>query len=167
VCIKHGATWTKKRCCSDGCTNQAQKGGVCIKHGSKVERCSSDGCTNKVIKGGVCVKHGAEVKRCSSDGCTNKVIKGGVCVRHGAKRKRCSSDGCTNQAKRRGVCRRHGAYHNPNDESTAFTSCFGSEFEKTTVTHPNQRDSGSSSNQGSLPAEVVLCGVITENYDEV
>ncbi len=58
------------------------------------------------------------------------------------------------------------AYHNPNDESTV-TSCFGSEFEKTTTTHPNQRNSESSSNQGSLPTEVVLCRVIAENYDEV
>ena len=60
-----------------------------------------------------------------------------------------------------GVCRRHGAYRNPNDE-------FTSEFEKTTATHPTQRDSGSSSNQGcSPPTEVVLCGVIAENYEEV
>ena len=56
---------------------------------------------------------------------------------------------------------------NPNDESTAFTSYFGSEFDKTTVTHPGQRVEGSSSNQDSLPAEVFLCGVITENYEEV
>ena len=89
-------------------------------------------------------------------------------MRHGAKQKlkRCSSDGCTNQVVKRGVCRRHGAYRNPTDESTAFASCFGSEFDKTTVTHPNQRGSDSSSNQGSLPAEV-LCGVIAENYEEV
>ncbi len=113
------------------------------------------------------MRHGAKVKRCSSDGCTNGVIKGGVCKKHGAKVKRCSKEGCTNQAKRRGVCIRHGAYRNPNDESTAVTSCFGSEFDKTTVTHPNQRGSGSSSNQGSLPAEVILRGVIAENYEEV
>jgi hypothetical protein len=89
-----------------------------------------------------------------------------VCVRHGAKLKRCSSDGCTNKAQKGGVCWRHGANRNPNDESTAFTSCFGSEFEKTTVTQPNQRNSDSSSNQGSLPAEV-FCGTIAENYEEV
>ncbi len=88
-------------------------------------------------------------------------------MKHGAKLKRCSSAGCTNQAQRGGVCRRHGAYRNPNDESTAFTSCFGSEFDKTTVTHPNQRGSGSLSNQGSLPAEVFLCGAISERYEEV
>jgi hypothetical protein len=143
---------------------------VCIKHGAKVERCSSDGCANKAVKGGVCVKHGAKVKRCSSDGCTNQAIKGGVCIKHGAKyiRKRCSSEGCTNIVVKGGVCWRHGANRDPNDESTAFASCVGSEFEKTTVTHHSyQRDSGSSSNQGSLPAEVVLCGMIAENYEEV
>ena len=158
-----------ERCSSDGCTNQAQKGGVCIRHGAKVKQCSSDGCTNQAQNGGLCIKHGAKwtKKRCSSDGCTNKAVKGGVCKRHGAKVKRCSSDGCTNQAKRGGVCWRHGANLNHNDESTAFASCFGSEFEKTTVTHPSQRNSGSSSNQGSFPAEIVLCGVIAENYEEV
>ena len=43
-----------------------------------------------------------------------------------------------------------------------FASCFGSDVEKTTVTHPYQRNSGSS-DQGSLPA-AVLCGVIAEDY---
>jgi hypothetical protein len=86
-------------------------------------------------------------------------------VKHGAKVE--YSDGCMNISLKGGVCWRHGANRNPNDESTAFASCFGSEFEKTTVTHPGQLDSGSSSNQGSFPAEVVLCGVIAENYEEV
>jgi hydroxymethylpyrimidine/phosphomethylpyrimidine kinase len=115
----------------------------------------------------VCIKHGAKRKSCSSEGCTNIVIKGGVCWRHGAKKKLCSSEGCTNIVVKGGVCKRHGACRNPNDESTAFASCFGSEFEKTTVTHPSQRNSDSSSNQGSLPVEIVLCGVIAENYEEV
>ncbi len=41
------------------------KGGVCIKHGAEKKekkRCSSEGCTNQVQKGGVCKKHGATVK---------------------------------------------------------------------------------------------------------
>ncbi len=88
-------------------------------------------------------------------------------MKHGEKFKRCSSDGCSNYSKKGGVCIKHGAYRNPNDESTAFASCFGSEFEKTTVTYPNQRNSGTLSNKGSLPAEVVVCGVITEDYEEV
>jgi hypothetical protein len=91
----------------------------------------------------VCIRHGADIKRCGVQGCTNHIVKGGLCIRHGAKitRKRCSSEGCTNQAKKGGVCRRHGAYSNSHDESTAFTSCVGSEFDKTTLTHPNQRTS--------------------------
>ena len=30
-----------------------------MRHGAKVKRCSSDGCNNQVQKGGVCIKHGA------------------------------------------------------------------------------------------------------------
>ncbi len=89
-------------------------------------------------------------------------------MKHRAKVERCSSEGCTNQVVKKGVCRRHGEKCNPNDESTAFASCFETEYEKTTVTHPSQRNSGSSSNQGSFPpTEVVVCGVIAGNYQEV
>jgi hypothetical protein len=92
-----------------------------------------------------------------------------VCIKHGAKVKvkLCSVDGCTNQAKRAGVCKRHVANCNPNDESTAFASCYGSEFEKTTATLPNRRNPAASIDQGSLPEEVVVCGVVTEHYEEV
>ena len=65
------------------------------------------------------------------------------------------------------MCRRHGAYRNPADESTAFTSCFGSEFDKTTLTHPNQRIPAASATQDSIPEQVVVCGVIAENLVEV
>ena len=107
VCKRHGAK--VKRCSSEGCTNLAQNGGVCVKHGAKVKRCSSEGCTNIALKGGMCMRHGAKVKRCSSVGCTNNAQNGGVCIRHGAKVKRCSSEGCTNNAQNGGVCIRHGA----------------------------------------------------------
>jgi hypothetical protein len=50
------------------------------------------------------------------------------------------------------VCRRHGAYRNNHDESTALTSCFGSEFDK---------------NQVSVPVEVAVCVVIANNQVEV
>jgi hypothetical protein len=111
VCIKHGAKIERKLCSSEGCTNIAVKGGVCKKHGALVERkrCSSKGCTNKVVQGGVCMKHGAKVKLCSIEGCTKYAKKGGVCTKHGAKVKRCSSEGCTNQARKGGVCVKHGA----------------------------------------------------------
>eukprot|EP00985_Skeletonema_marinoi_P028339 scaffold24583_cov72-Skeletonema_marinoi.AAC.2 len=53
-----------KLCSSEGCTNYAQKGGVCCscRHGAKVEvkKCSSEGCANQVKRGGVCIKHGAQ-----------------------------------------------------------------------------------------------------------
>jgi hypothetical protein len=71
------------------------------------------------------------------------------------------------QVVKTGLWRRYGAYRNPNDdESTAFASCLGSEFDKTTVTHPSQCDSSSSSNQRNF-AEVGLCEVIAENNEEV
>ena len=117
----------------------------------------------------MCIRHGAKAKLCGAEGCTNLAQKGGVCIKHGAKVevKKCSSEGCTNQVRRGGVCRRHGANRNLTDESTAFASCFGSEFEKTTATYPNQGNVSASMIQDSLPAEVVVCGVITENNEEV
>eukprot|EP00984_Skeletonema_dohrnii_P023595 scaffold12683_cov144-Skeletonema_dohrnii-CCMP3373.AAC.6 len=111
VCKRHGAK--KKACSVDDCTNQSISGGVCVRHGAKVEYklCSVEGCASKAQKGGVCWRHGAKVcKLCSVEGCTNQVVKGGLCIRHGAQKKRCSVDGCTNQRRRRGVCTRHGAY---------------------------------------------------------
>ena len=67
--------YDRKICSADGCTNIAKKGGMCNRHGAKVEykRRSSHGCTNQAKKGGVCIKHGAkvEVNRCRSEGCTN------------------------------------------------------------------------------------------------
>ena len=76
----------------------------------KMKRCSHDGCTNQEQKGGVCMTHGAKVKKCIFEGCTKYAQKGGVCVTHGAKRerKRCSFEGCTNQSKKGGVCWTHG-----------------------------------------------------------
>ena len=112
ACTTPGTVKQKRKkyyCSADGCTNQAQEGGVCTRHGAKKKRCSIEGCANNVINGGVCIRHGAKVKRCSSEGCTNQVVKGGVCIRHGATVKRCSSEGCTNQAQKRGMCWRHGA----------------------------------------------------------
>eukprot|EP00986_Skeletonema_menzelii_P008030 scaffold3256_cov120-Skeletonema_menzelii.AAC.2 len=48
---------------------------------ASANRCGSEGCTNQVQNGGACIKHGAKIKRklCSSDG--NR-----VCIRHGTKR---------------------------------------------------------------------------------
>jgi len=110
----------KKRCSTEGCTHQAVKGGVCVRHGAKAKRCSNEGCTNVVVQGGVCIRHGAKVKRCSNEGCTNQVQNGGVCFRHGAKVKkftrsdgnRCSFEGgCINRVGQRGgLCSNHSAH---------------------------------------------------------
>ena len=78
-----------------------------------------------------------------------------------------AAEGCTNQSKRAGVCQRHGAYRNPHEESTAFTSCFGSEFDKTSLTHPNHGTSTASASQVSVPEEVAVCVVIANNHAEV
>ena len=93
-------------------------------------------------------------------------------MKHGAKVKLCSIEGCTKYAQKGGVCRRHGA-NNPHEESTAFTSWFGSEFEKTTATtahpsRPQRASTGSTSNNG-LPEVVVCanCNIAAENYEEV
>ena len=88
---KKRGDWRKyaKTCTAVGCTNQAQNGGVCIKHGAKVKVCSVEGCKNIAKKGGVCIRHGAKVK---------------------VKRYTCNVEGCTSQARKRGLCRRHGAY---------------------------------------------------------
>jgi len=88
-------------------------------------------------------------------------------VKHGAKLKLCRIEGCTNKVQKRGVCWRHGAKRNPNDESTAFASCFGSGFEDTTAPYPSQLNPAASVNQGSLPEEVVVCGVVAEHFEEV
>ena len=52
----------KKKCSSEGCSNQAISGGVCIKHGAVVtsirKTCSVEGCTTKIRSHGVCTKHG-------------------------------------------------------------------------------------------------------------
>ena len=87
ICVKHGATQTRKNCSREGCTSYAVQGGVCIAHGAKSvhPKCSREGCSNTVVNGGVCVSHGAKRKMCSCEGCTNQAWRGGVCKGHGAK----------------------------------------------------------------------------------
>ena len=36
-------------------------------HRSKVKLCNSEGCTNYAQRGGVCMKHGVKVKICGKD----------------------------------------------------------------------------------------------------
>lgn len=103
----------RPRCSKQGCTNQVQQGGLCIRHGAKVKMCTASGCTKLAQQGGLCIKHGASVKLCSWGDCGKLAQRGGVCYSHGAKARKCSSEGCMNNAKRRGLCKRHGAYRDP------------------------------------------------------
>ena len=101
----------RKLCSVDVCTNIAQKGGVCIRHGAKITHklCSKEECNNIAVRGGLCRKHGAKVKLCSSEGCTTQARPGfEVCIKHGAKVKICSEEGCTSQVRQGGVCYKHG-----------------------------------------------------------
>jgi len=99
----------RKRCSAEGCTNAAQKAGVCRTHGAprSSRRCSHEGCTNQIQSEGVCYRHGAKYKLCSIEGCRNKIQQGGLCCKHGAKVKKCSHEGCENNAAKRGHCQRH------------------------------------------------------------
>ncbi len=50
----------------------------------------------------------------------------------------------------------------------AFTSLFGSELDKTTLTHPNHRSLAAFVTRVSVPEQVVVCEVVTvENLVEV
>eukprot|EP00985_Skeletonema_marinoi_P011114 scaffold5260_cov84-Skeletonema_marinoi.AAC.3 len=115
--------YQRKRCRHRNCKNQAQTGGVCIKHGSKVVKrkskkrkqrdeqskedqpktkaprkkpqCSAEGCTKYPQRGGLCIAHGGKKKQCSSEGCTTQVRSGGLCIKHGAKKvSKCIKDDC-------------------------------------------------------------------------
>eukprot|EP00573_Skeletonema_grethae_P001826 CAMPEP_0201690246 /NCGR_PEP_ID=MMETSP0578-20130828/3711_1 /ASSEMBLY_ACC=CAM_ASM_000663 /TAXON_ID=267565 /ORGANISM="Skeletonema grethea, Strain CCMP 1804" /LENGTH=203 /DNA_ID=CAMNT_0048175169 /DNA_START=6 /DNA_END=617 /DNA_ORIENTATION=- len=104
----------RKICTADGCTNIAQKEGVCNKHHKTVQRkiCTVEECTSIAQRGGVCFRHGAKYKKksCSREGCTRRAIQGGVCIKHGAKRPAvalCAVEGCPNQRAKGGFCRRH------------------------------------------------------------
>jgi len=67
VCRTHGAPkQNRKKCSHDGCTENAQKGGLCWKHGDNTrpltKRCCHEGCTKLAIrKGGFCGVHFTKV----------------------------------------------------------------------------------------------------------
>ena len=101
--VVDGIERVKGRCIShEGCTNQVQKEGVCIKHSTKVKLCSHEGCTDQAKLGGLCFQH---VYYCNHEGCIKVVVKkGGVCIEHGTKVKLNCNEGCNNNKKKGGVC---------------------------------------------------------------
>ena len=117
MCIRHGATQQRKICSFEGCCKQAQKGGLCVRHGAQIF-CSEviggatqegELCTSP--EKNIAAKESSRYKECSREDCDKLAQKGGVCYSHGATATKCSSEGCTNNAKRLGLCKRHGAYH--------------------------------------------------------
>jgi len=112
VCIRHGAK--KYKCKIEGCTNDAKGNGrVCRRHGAKKinkKKCSAEGCKSNAQREGLCYKHGAGYNRtlCTYEGCGNLAQQRGVCRRHGAVRKRCMYDGCKSEARSKGLCAKHG-----------------------------------------------------------
>ena len=88
---------------------------VCRRHGAKKihkKQCSAEGCKSNAQKGGLCYKHGAGYTRprtlCTYERCGNLAQSGGVCRRHGYVRKRCMHDDCKSEARSKGVCAKHG-----------------------------------------------------------
>lgn len=110
VCVAQPVV-NKPTCVVEGCTTATQyvHNGFCWRHGANA--CKTEGCTNIAMKGGVCVKHGANQPKCRTPGCNKNAKKGGLCIAHGAKPKRasCSVEGCIKYAVEGGICIKHGA----------------------------------------------------------
>jgi hypothetical protein len=77
----------KLQCSIENCKNNAQLGGVCMKHGGKyiTKLCNIIGCNRQQKKGGYCKTHGKDAgviqkarPICQIEGCTNlETNKGG------------------------------------------------------------------------------------------
>jgi hypothetical protein len=80
-CDAHGGLG-RRLCGHDDCDNIAQKGGMCRRHGTKVEKCSQEGCIFYATKGGFCPVHSRP--KCSQEGCERDALKnfGGVSWKH-------------------------------------------------------------------------------------
>lgn len=150
VCIRHGASWSKKQCSVDECTNQAINGGVCRRHGAKVKLCSLGGCNNHAKLAGMCVRHGmTKVKRCSKHGCLNQAkLSSGLCIAHGGLVALCQHKGCINKTWF-GLCHMHGG---PQEgiEFCCFEGCANCDIS-------NELGVGVISNDDSDTEEIKLC----------
>ena len=77
VCLVVAPVSTRALCSHKGCTSQFQAGGP------QQKSCSMEGCKRQAQKKGVCVKHGATTKCCGQEGCSKQVDRGGKCNSHG------------------------------------------------------------------------------------
>jgi hypothetical protein len=77
-CFTHGG-W--HQCSHASCSNFAQTGRRCIKHGYKKPTCSMDGCSNQSIVHELCKRHGAH-HNCNVINCTKSIFRHNMCRSH-------------------------------------------------------------------------------------
>jgi hypothetical protein len=105
------------QCQYNGCTHRINANGsgrFCFIHGGWRVR-SHASCSNFAQAGGQCIKHGYKKPTCSVDRCSNLSVVHGLCKRHGA-RLCCNLINCTNHVFRYNMCRFH--YSLTNEFST-------------------------------------------------
>jgi hypothetical protein len=77
-CFTHGG---RHLCSHASCSNFAQAGGRCIKHGYKKLTCSVDGCSNQSVARELCKRLGAH-HSCNVINCTSHVFRQNRCQFH-------------------------------------------------------------------------------------
>ncbi len=105
------------QCQYNGCTHRIISNGsgrFCFTHGGW-HVCSHASCSNFAQAGGQCIKHGYKKPACSMDGCSNQSVAHGLCKRHRAHHC-CHVINCTNHVFRYNMCRFH--YSLTNKSST-------------------------------------------------
>ncbi len=76
-----------RQCPYDRCTNWATTNGsgmFCFSHGGWCQ-CSHVSCSNFAQAGGLCIKHGYRKPTCSVGVCSNQSVAHRLCKRHGAR----------------------------------------------------------------------------------
>jgi hypothetical protein len=116
------------QCQYDRCTHHVNSNGsgrFCFTHGGR-HLCSHASCSNFAQAGGRCIKHGYKKPTCSVDGCSNQSVACGLCKRHGAHHS-CNVINCTNHVFSNNMCRFHYSLTNKtstvtNESITVFTT---------------------------------------------
>jgi hypothetical protein len=107
------------QCQYDGCTHHVNSNGFgrfCFTHGGWAI-CSHASCSNLAQAGGRCIKHGYKKPTCIVDRCSNQRVARGLCKRHGGHHL-CNVINCTRHVFRRNMCRSH--YSSTNKSSTVM-----------------------------------------------
>jgi hypothetical protein len=105
------------QCQYNGCTHHVNSNGsgrFCFTHGGRAIR-SHALCSNLAQAGGRCIKHGYKKPTCIVDGCSKQHVAHGLCKRHGGHRL-CNVINCTHHVFRLNMCQSH--YSSANKTST-------------------------------------------------